>query len=81
MDMQNRKSIKIQKEQGTPALLPLSLKKVEVNPRNSLLYQPPEVGVEGLIATVESEKELQKALKKEIIKRKKKMSNSFQMRL
>ncbi len=36
-----------------------------------LWYQTPEMGAEGLIATLDSKRELQKALKNSIMKRKK----------
>jgi hypothetical protein len=69
--MQKRKMIQRQKEQSSASLIQTSLKTMSVTNRDPLLYQTPEMGIEGLIATVKSEKNLIKMLKKETIKRKK----------
>ena len=42
-----------------------------------LWYQTPEMGAEGLIATLDSKRELQKALKNSIMKRKKRQRRAL----
>jgi hypothetical protein len=68
VDMQKERAIvKIRKEHRRLLQLPLG----QFNSRHDRLWhQTPKMGAEALIATLDSKRELQKALKKAIMKRK-----------
>ena len=68
--MQKEKALIVKKQKDRRHQLQLSLR--QFNSRHDpLWHQTPEMGAEGLIATLDSERELQKTLKKGIMKRKK----------
>jgi hypothetical protein len=70
LQKRNRQIIKRQKEHRS--LLQRSLEQSE-NHRDPLWYQTPELGIEGLSATIGSRKKLPKALKDEAINTRKKL--------
>ena len=60
-----------QETKNRQQLLQLSSRQLNSHADDSLWHQTPEMGVEALIATIDSSREIKKALRKMIMKRKK----------
>ena len=61
----------IKRQKNRQQLLQLSSQQLNSKADDALWHQTPEMGVEALIATIDSSRELKKALRKMILKRKK----------
>lgn len=70
--MQKRKMWIAKRKKEHQPLLQRSLEHLEGH-HNSLLNQTPEIGIEGLIAMIDSKRELQKHLKKKTMKNRRKL--------
>jgi hypothetical protein len=68
-DMQKQKRQKMKRQKERHQLIEVSSKQSNIY-HDSLWHQTPEIGVEGLIATIDSKRELQKALKEMILRKK-----------
>ena len=69
--MQKEKGGIIKRQKDRRSLLQLSSRQWNSPNDGPLWYQTPEVGAEALIATIDSKREIKKALRKMIMKRKK----------
>jgi hypothetical protein len=70
--MQKQKGQIVKRQKERQRSLQLSVKQFNSD-HDPLWHQTPEMGAEGLIATLDSKRELQKALRKAKMKRKKPM--------
>ena len=69
--MKKEKRRVIKRQKNHQQLLQLSPRQLNSHADDSLWHQTPEMGVEALIATIDSSREIKKALRKMIMKRKK----------
>ena len=69
--MQKEKGQIIKRQKDRRQLLQLSSRQLNSKNDGPLWYQRPEMGAEALIATIDSRREIKKALRKWIMKRRK----------
>jgi hypothetical protein len=69
--MQKEKGRVIKRQKNRQQLLQLSSQQLNSKADGALWHQTPEMGAEALIASIDSSREIKKALRKMIMKRKK----------